>query len=132
MVYHRGLSDNKSPKISRTFLSILADFNRAVIWMTSNFPLISNSPNFFSSLLGNIPNTPVTIGTTVIFTFLNFFSSQLRFKYLSRFSLSFMFTQWSAGRITDRLDAHPQVTVLFFLLKLFLIFCSGLSDVCME
>ena len=41
MVFHCSLSDSKSPQISRTLLSILADLNNVVIWMVSTRPLIS-------------------------------------------------------------------------------------------
>ena len=49
MVFHRILSDSKSPQVFRTFLSILADLNNAVVWMVLIHPPISN----FSSLLFN-------------------------------------------------------------------------------
>ena len=42
-----SLSDRKSPQISRTLLSILADFKVAVVWMVLILPLIFN----FSCLL---------------------------------------------------------------------------------
>ena len=42
MVFHGRLSDSKSPQVSRTFLSILAVFNNAVVWMVSTRP-----PAFF-------------------------------------------------------------------------------------
>ena len=35
MVSHRSLSDSKSPRVSRTFLSILADLNNTVVGMIS-------------------------------------------------------------------------------------------------
>ena len=38
MVFHWSLSDNKSPQVSRTLLSILAVLNNAVIWMVSTRP----------------------------------------------------------------------------------------------
>ena len=43
MVFHLSLSDSKSPRLSRTLLSILADLNNAVIFMVSTRPPISNS-----------------------------------------------------------------------------------------
>ena len=57
VVFHWRLNYSKSPQVSRTLLSILADFNNAVIWLISIFPLISNSSSliiiiiiyFFSS-----------------------------------------------------------------------------------
>ena len=35
MVFHRNLSDSKSPLVSRTLFSIPNDFNNAVVWMVS-------------------------------------------------------------------------------------------------
>ena len=43
MVYHRSLSDSKSPQVSGTLLSILADLNNVVVCMVSARHLISNS-----------------------------------------------------------------------------------------
>ena len=40
-VFFWNLSDSKFPQVDRTFLSILADFNNAVVWMVSTPPLIS-------------------------------------------------------------------------------------------
>ena len=38
MVFHRSLSDSKSPQVSRTRLRILAVLNNAVIWIVSTRP----------------------------------------------------------------------------------------------
>ena len=43
MVFYWSLSDSKSPQLSWTLLSILAEFNNAVVWMVSSHPLISQS-----------------------------------------------------------------------------------------
>ena len=43
MIFHYSLSDSKSPQISRTHLSILADLNHSVVFMISILSLISNS-----------------------------------------------------------------------------------------
>ena len=51
MVFYWSLSDSKSPQVSRTFLSILADLITAVVWMVSILPLIFNSSSI--SLLGS-------------------------------------------------------------------------------
>ena len=47
MVFHRSLSDSKSPQVSRALLSILADLNNAVVWMVSTRPFISKSSDSF-------------------------------------------------------------------------------------
>ena len=51
MVFHWSLSDSKSPRDSRTLLSILADLNNAVVWMVSTCPLISKSSNSCTKIL---------------------------------------------------------------------------------
>ena len=44
---HRSLSNSKSPLVSRTLLSIVADFNYTLVWMVSILLLISSSSSFF-------------------------------------------------------------------------------------
>ena len=72
MVFHWSLSDNKSPQISRTLLSILADLNNAVVWVVSTRTLISKSTNPSTSYLMIVPSAPITIGVTVLFMFHSF------------------------------------------------------------
>ena len=38
IVFHWRLSDNKSPQVSRTFISILSVLNSVVVWMVSTRP----------------------------------------------------------------------------------------------
>ena len=97
MVFHWSLSDSKSPQVSRTLLSILADPNNAVVWIVSTFPLISEFSCLFINPLVIVPRAPITIGIIVTFMFHSFFISLARSGYLSFFSLSFNFTLWSAG-----------------------------------
>ena len=47
VIFHQSLRDSKSPQVSRTLLSILADFNNAVFWMAPNRPLISKSYYYY-------------------------------------------------------------------------------------
>ena len=78
MVFNWSLSDSKSPQVSRTLLSILADLDNAVVWMVSTCPLISKSSSPFTNPLVTIPSTPITTGITVTFMFHSFFSSLAR------------------------------------------------------
>ena len=39
-VFHRRLSDRKTPQVSRTILSILVNLNNAIVWMVSASPSI--------------------------------------------------------------------------------------------
>ena len=96
-VFYWSLRDCKSPEVSMTLLSILANLNSASIWIVSICPLIPNSSSHLSKTLGTVPNTPIITGITVTLIFHNFLSSLAKSKYLSLFSLSLILTLWSAG-----------------------------------
>ena len=64
--------------------------------MVSASPLISMSSCAFINPLVTVPRTPITIDINVTFMFNSFFTSLARSRYLSFFSISFNFTQWSA------------------------------------
>ena len=102
------MSDSKSPQVSRTFLSILAVFNNAVVWMVSTRPPTSKSSRQFNNHLVTVPNAPITIGIIVTFMFHSFFNSLARSRYLSIFSHSFSFILWSAG------TAKSTILLVFF------------------
>ena len=53
VVFHWSLKDNKSPQVSMTLLSILADPNTAVVWMVSLLSLIFSSPRIFPRSFGD-------------------------------------------------------------------------------
>ena len=99
MVSHWSLSDSKSPQVSRTLLSILADLNKAAVWIVSSRPLISKSSTPCINLLVTVPKVPITIDIAVTFMFHSFFNSLARSRYLSFFSLFFNFTLWSVGTV---------------------------------
>ena len=67
------LCDSKSPQVSRTLLSILADLNNVVVWIVSTCPLISKSSSPFIYPFRGIPSAPITIGLTITFMFHSFF-----------------------------------------------------------
>ena len=67
--------DSKSPQVSRTLLSILAELNSTVISMVSARRPISNSSNPLTNSLGIVLSAPITIGITVTFMFHSFISS---------------------------------------------------------
>ena len=52
MIFHWIPSDSKSPQISRTLLSIIADIKNALVWMVSIPPRIPSSPVSF--LMGRL------------------------------------------------------------------------------
>ena len=67
MVFHLSLSDNKSPRVSMTFLSILVDLDNTVVWIFSIRPLILNSSGTFTMPLGIVPRAAIIIGIIVTF-----------------------------------------------------------------
>ena len=73
MVSHRSLSDEKSPQVSLTLLSILADLNNAVFWIVSTPTLIYKPSTPFTNSLVIVPRALITISITVTFIFLSFF-----------------------------------------------------------
>ena len=112
-----GVSNSKSPQVSRTLLSILADLSNAVVWMVSPRLLISKSSSPCINPLLTVPRQPITIGINVTFMFHSFFNSLARSRYLSFFSLSFSFTLWSAGTSKSTIFQVP-----FFLFFSFFFF----------
>ena len=119
MVFHWSLSDCKSPQVSRTLLSILAVLSNAVIWIVSTRPPTSKSSRPFNNPLVIVPKAPITIGTIVTFMFHSFFNSLASLRYLSLFSHSLSFIQWSTGTAKSTI-----LQILFFFLLI--IIRSGL------
>ena len=107
---------SKSPQVSRTFISILADLNDVVFWIVLIRPPIFNSSSTFSRHLGTVSSVPITMGNIVSLKFHNFLSSLARSKYLCLFSFSFIFTLWSVGR------AKSTIRQVIFFLSLGLVF----------
>ena len=103
--------------VSRTLLSIQADFNNALVWMVSIRPLIFDSSTLLSKLLETIQSAPITIYITVGFMSHNFLCFLERSKYLSLFSLTLIFTLRSTGSA----KSHIRQVLLIRLLSLSLI-----------
>ena len=118
MVLIRSLSDSKFSLVFETLLIILADLNNVVVQMIFILPLISCSPSLFSRPLRTIPNAPTTIGITVTFIFLSFFSFLAKSKYLLIVSFSFIFILFST-------ETTKSTVIFFLLINAWL----GLSDV---
>ena len=89
--YISNLSDSMSLQVSRTFLSILADLNNTVVWMSSTRPLIFKTSSFCTNPLVTILRVPITTCITVTFRFHSFFYSQAKSLYLFFISISFHF-----------------------------------------
>ena len=73
VVFHRSLGDSKSPPVSRTLLSIIANLHDAVVCMILILPLIVNYFCLFSKLLGTFQITLTIVGITITFTFRCFY-----------------------------------------------------------
>ena len=117
MVFPWGLSDSKSPQVSRTLLSILAVLNNAVVWMVSTRSPTSKSSRSFNNPLVTVPKAPITIGIIVTVMFHSFFFNSLaRSRYLFLFSHSFSFILWSAG------TAKSTILRIFFFFYWLLVF----------
>ena len=55
------LSDSKFLQVTITLLSILTDFNDAVVWMVSSRPLISKSSSPCTNPLVTVPRSPIQL-----------------------------------------------------------------------
>ena len=85
MVTYWSLSDSKSPQFFRTLLSILADLNKAVVWVVSTRPFTSKSSSPCNNPFVIVPIAPITIGIAVTFMFLGVFISLVSSRYFSLF-----------------------------------------------
>ena len=82
-------ANSRSPQISRTILSILADLNNAVVWILSTRPIIFKS---FNNPFVTVPKVPITVGIIVTFIFHSFsIPEQSRGTYPSFHILSVLF-----------------------------------------
>ena len=95
-------------QVSRTFLSILADRNNAVVSMVSIRCLISNSSSLFPSLcrLIQVHQRQLVLPSSLCSSY---FSSLSRSKYLFIFLFSIIFTLLSIGR-----EKIPLIANTFF------------------
>ena len=122
MVFHRCLSDSKSPQVSRTLLCILGDLNNAIVWMVSICPLTSKSSSPCTNPLVAVPSTPITIGVTITFMFRSFLSSLARSRKLSLFLLSFSFTLWLARTAKFTVQQVLFIIIITIIIILFMSF----------
>ena len=116
MVSHRSLSD-KSPQVTWTLLSILADLNNAIVLMVYTCPVISKS----FSLLSNpsVSRASLSIGKIVTFMFLKIFNSLARSRYLSFFRVLSIFSCGQPGQKSPQFDKFSlSLSLCFFFLLL--------------
>ena len=67
MVFHWSSSDSESPRVSRTFLSILADLNSAVVWTVSTRSIISKSLSPCTKHFVTVRSVSINIGIIITF-----------------------------------------------------------------
>ena len=133
MVVHRSLSDRKSPQVSRTLLSILADLDNAVVSILS---LIAHSFSHLSKPLATVPSVPSAIGITVTLMFHGFLCSVwqcpricLSFYYYFTFLKVFhtSVSRWFSLGVTASLLKSPGLFSVFWSILIMLL--SGWSPV---
>ena len=89
------------------------------VWVTAS---LLKSPGLFSVFWSissppvTVPSAPITIASPSLSCFIDFFSSLTRSWYWSLFSLSFSFTQWSAGKVHFPAGSLSLSLSLFFYL----------------
>ena len=125
MVFNWSLNDSKSPQVSRTLLSILANLNYAVVKMVSICAFISKSSSFFGIVL----IASITIDITVTFMSRSSFGFSYKIKVrISHFGF-FNFTLWYAGMTTSAIRRDLFFNFFFLLwLPLRLVVWAILGD----
>ena len=63
LVFHWSLCDSKSPRVSRTLLSILTDLNNAIVWIVSTWHHISK---FFKHLTNPLRIVQLVLPSIII------------------------------------------------------------------
>ena len=79
--FHWSLSDSKSLQVSRTFLSILVELNKAVVWIVSTCPLILKSSSSFTNSFGSVASASPSRSPSCSIVF----RSLAKSRYLSHF-----------------------------------------------
>ena len=112
--FHLSLSESTLPQVVRTFLSILADPNNAVVWIVFTCPLISDSSSLCTNLLVTVPSTLITIGITISVSLFNGISTFVGYLMPNPFS-----SKNSSGTIWEDKGVHtfpkgicPKVNVI--------------------
>ena len=128
-VFHWSLSDSKSPRVSRTLLSIQAIFNNAVVWMVSTHPPTSKSSKPFNNPLVTVPKAPIVIDIIVPFMFHSFFFNSLaKLRYLFFFFTLFQF--YSVVSWGQQSRQFCKFSLFFYWFLYVLVFWSRLGYPC--
>ena len=112
----------KSPELFSVFWLI----STALVWMVSIRLLIYKSDTPIINPFVTVQRASITTDTTVIFLSHSFFNYQARSRYLSFFSFSFNFTQWTARTVKFTI---LQLLSIFLLLLLIIIMSGRLTNI---
>ena len=110
MACHWSLRESKSPQVSMSLLSILANLNNSVLWMFSTCPPISKSPSPCNDHFVTVLKATIIIGITINLVFHSFSNS----KYCSSFPFLFILPCGQQGQ------QSPQIGEFYFLLVVWL------------
>ena len=125
MVFHRSLSDSKSPQVSRTLLSILVVLYNDVVWIVSTRPPISKSPSPFNNPFDTVPKAPITFGIIVTFMFHSFF----QFKVEVLILLFTFFQFYSVVSRDSKVDNFANSFFFFFFFLLIIVRSGRLAEI---
>ena len=106
--------DGKSPHVSWTLHSILADLNNTVVWMLAISLPISNFSDSISIPFETFPSAPITNSISVTLVFFSFLRPQARSKYLYVFLPPLIFSLWSGGMAKSTVSRFCFLFSLFF------------------
>ena len=111
-----GLSNSKSPQVSRILLCNLANLNNAVVWRVYTRPLISKSSSPFINFwwLNRVHKLQMVSLSFPCFIVLGIFCSRGMSRYFSLFLLSFSFTQGLTGMTNSTIRL---VIFFFFIIR---------------
>ena len=124
MVSHWNLSDSKSPQVSRTLLSILADFNNAVVGMVTTRPLISKSSSLCTNPQVTVPRAPITLGIIVTFVFHSFFQVLSKVELLIPLFTFFQFYSVVRRNSKVHTSASPLFLLIIIIIIIILLLCE--------
>ena len=122
MVFHWSLSDSKSPQVSKTLLSNLADLNNVVVWLVPTRSLISRSSSPFIN-----PSVTVPIFLFWHLRFLQSSNINLKKSLLKTYTLLMQYQNVDQILLSNSFDNCPNSLSSFFLT-----FFSGIINIILK
>ena len=111
MDFHWSLSDSKSPKASRTLLSILSVLSNAVVWIVCTRPSTSKSSCPFNNPLVIVSKGPITTDIIVTIMFHSFFQFPSKVEVLN-----LLFTFFHFYSVISQIAKSTILQIPFFML----------------